>query len=75
MQPNRPPPLPNAADKEALKVIAAHVINTCPGLNDTAHQVASELLGKHGITGLDPDRVYFHRFKTAQSSSTTFTGW
>ncbi|WP_434684752.1 membrane-targeted effector domain-containing toxin [Pseudomonas sp. R4-75] len=28
-----------------------------------------------GLSGLDPDRVYFHRFKTAQSSALTFTGW
>ncbi|VVO76162.1 membrane-targeted effector domain-containing toxin [Pseudomonas fluorescens] len=68
-------PLPNAADKATLKIIAAAVVQTCPGLYDTAHQVASELLVRKGIPGVDPDRVYFHRFKTAQSSSQSFTGW
>jgi cellobiose-specific phosphotransferase system component IIB len=75
MNPNEPRPLPNAADKAALKAIATTVIQTCPSLQDTAHEVASDLLKKYGITGLDPDRVYFHRFDAAQSNSKAFTGW
>ena len=57
MNPTETRPLPNAADKEALKAIAKSVIQTCPGLQDTAHEVASNLLRKSGITGLDPDKV------------------
>ncbi|QVW24389.1 membrane-targeted effector domain-containing toxin [Pseudomonas hormoni] len=68
-------PLPNAADKAALKTIAATVVHSCPSLQDTAHQVASELLKKQGLQDIDPDLVYFHRFKLAQSSATSFTGW
>jgi hypothetical protein len=68
-------PLPNAADKAALKAIATCVIQTCPSLQDTAHEVASDLLKKYAITGLDPDQVYFHRFDASQSSSKAFTGW
>ncbi|MEJ5058720.1 MULTISPECIES: membrane-targeted effector domain-containing toxin [unclassified Pseudomonas] len=75
MNPNEIRPLPNAADKAALKAIAKSVIQTCPGLQDTAHEAASDLLKKTGLTGLDPDQVYFHRFDAAQSSSRTFTGW
>lgn len=75
MNPNETRPLPNAADKAALKAIATTVIQTCPSLQDTAHEVASDLLKKSGITDLDPDQVYFHRFDTAESSSKTFTGW
>ncbi|WP_454564298.1 membrane-targeted effector domain-containing toxin [Pseudomonas sp. AIG] len=67
--------LPNAADKTALKAIAATIVQTCPSLHDAARQVANEILADKGLSGLDPDRVYFHRFKTAQSSSLTFTGW
>lgn len=67
--------LPNAADKTALKALATTLVTTCPGLYDAARQVASELLMAKGLSGLDPDRVYFHRFKTAQSSTLTFTGW
>jgi hypothetical protein len=67
--------LPNAEDKTALKAIAATIVQTCPSLLDAAHQVANEILADNGLSGLDSDRVYFHRFKTAQSSTLTFTGW
>ena len=75
MNPNQHRPQPNAADKAALKAIATRLIQTCPSLQDTAHDVASDLLKKYGITGLDPDQGYFHRFAEAQSSSKAFTGW
>ena len=68
-------PLPNAADKAALKTIAATVVPACPSLQDVAHEVASDLLRKQGLLDLNPDRVYFHRFRAAQSSAKTFTGW
>lgn len=75
MNPNEQRPLPNAADKAALKAIATTVIQTCPSLQDTAHEVASGLLKKYNISGLDPDRVYFHRFDAAQDNWKAFTGW
>ncbi|WLH34620.1 membrane-targeted effector domain-containing toxin [Pseudomonas sp. FP2196] len=68
-------PLPNAADKESLKAIAATVVQMCPSLHDEAHQVAREWLARKNLTGIDPDRIYFHRFKAAQSSTRSFTGW
>ncbi|MDB5997582.1 MAG: hypothetical protein JWP42_4718, partial [Pseudomonas sp.] len=67
--------LPNAADKAALKTIAATVVHACPSLHDTAHEVASNLLKQQGLQDIDPDLVYFHRFKLAQSSAKSFTGW
>ena len=70
-----PNPMPNAADKAALKAIAATVIQTCPSLQDAARQVASDLLNKYQVHGLDPDQVYFHRFDASQSSPKAFTGW
>lgn len=75
MTPADPRPLPNAADKAALRNMATQVVAACPSLNDTARQVATELLARHGMTGVDPDHVYFHRFRTAQSLSVSFTGW
>ena len=68
-------PLPNAADKAALKTLATEVVQACPSLQDSAHETACSLLKKHGVTDLDPDDVYYHRFKSAQSSTKTFTGW
>ncbi|MET0777392.1 MAG: membrane-targeted effector domain-containing toxin [Pseudomonas mandelii] len=68
--------LPNAADKEQLKTIAPVVVAACPGLKEEAHAVASEILQKHGITGLDPDQVWWHRFDNVSASSTkAFLGW
>jgi hypothetical protein len=75
MPSTQPRPLPNAADKATLKAIAARVISTCPSLNDAARLVANELLRKYAIGNHDPDHVYFHRFRSAQSSATSFTGW
>lgn len=75
MTTTEPRALPNADDKAALKVIATDIIQTCPSLQDCAHEVASDLLKKYAITGLDPDQVYFHRFDASQSSSKAFTGW
>lgn len=68
-------PLPNAADKAALQRIAYTVVQNCPGLQDAAHEAARNLLEAKGLLSLDPDQVYFHRFKTAQSSTRSFTGW
>lgn len=67
--------LPNAADKAALKALATQVVQACPSLHDSAHETACSILKKHGVTELDPDDVYYHRFKSAQSSTKTFTGW
>lgn len=75
MTPTQTRPLPNASDKAALKNIAAQVIKACPSLQDTAHEVAAQLLEKYGVVSLDPDKVYFHRFKTAQNLGPSFTGW
>lgn len=71
----QPRPLPNAADKASLKRIAYAVVQNCPGLHDAAHQAARDLLEAKGLSSLDPDQVYFHRFRTAQSSTRSFTGW
>ena len=68
-------PLPNAADKAALQRIAYTVVQNCPGLQDAAREAARDLLEAQGLSSLDPDEVYFHRFKTAQSSTRSFTGW
>ncbi|VVO76184.1 membrane-targeted effector domain-containing toxin [Pseudomonas fluorescens] len=67
--------LPNAADKASLKAIATTLVLVCPGLQEAARETASQLLTDKGLSGTDPDRVYFHRFRTAQSSALTFTGW
>ena len=66
----------NAADQEKLKLIAPVVVTACPGLQEEAHSIASEILQKHGITDLNPDQVWWHRFDNVSASSTkAFLGW
>jgi hypothetical protein len=66
----------NAADQETLRLIAPLVVTACPGLQEEAHAVASEILQKHGITHLGPDQVWWHRFNNVSASSTkAFLGW
>ena len=70
------PAATNAADREQLKLIAPVVVTACPGLQEEAHAVASDILKKHGITGHDPDQVWWHRFDNVTASSNkTFLGW
>jgi hypothetical protein len=72
-----PPASTSAVDREKLKVIAPVIVTACPGLQEEAHAVASEILKKHSITDLDPDQVWWHRFSTtvAVSNSRTLSGW
>lgn len=66
----------NTADRETLRLIAPTVVTACPGLQEEAHAVASEILKKYGITHLDPDQVWWHRFdNVSASSSKAFLGW
>lgn len=65
----------NTADQETLRLIAPTVVTACPGLQEEAHAVASEILKKYGITHLDPDQVWWHRFDNVSASSKAFLGW
>lgn len=66
----------NAADQETLRLIAPVAVTACPGLQEEAHAVASEILQKHGFPHLDPDQVWWHRFDNVSASSTkAFLDW
>lgn len=67
--------LPTTADQQHLLILAPEIVTACPDLQEEARATASEILEKHGITGLDPDRVWWHRFYNSASSSRTFLGW
>ncbi|VVP72511.1 hypothetical protein PS918_01434 [Pseudomonas fluorescens] len=67
--------LPNDADRLALKGLVPALIQACPDLYEMACSVARDILLKHGVTHLEPEQVYWHRFRNAISSSQTFTGW
>ncbi|TFB44969.1 membrane-targeted effector domain-containing toxin [Pseudomonas sp. F01002] len=67
--------LPDAADALALEALIPDLITDCPDMYAMAYQVAKDILLQHNITDIEPDKVYWHRFRAAQSSSKTFTGW
>ncbi|WP_349294104.1 membrane-targeted effector domain-containing toxin [Pseudomonas sp. PMCC200344] len=67
--------LPDAADVLALQALITDLVADCPDLHAMAYQVAKDILVQHNITDIEPDKVYWHRFNAAQSSSKTFTGW
>ena len=67
--------LPNAADRLALKALVPALVQGCPDLYEMACAIAREILAAHGLEHLEPETVYWHRFRAAQSSSKTFTGW
>ncbi|MFW0757950.1 membrane-targeted effector domain-containing toxin [Pseudomonas sp. H11T01] len=66
---------PNAAEALALQALIPDLVADCPDMYAMAYQVAKDILTRHHITDIEPDKVYWHRFRAAQSSSKTFTGW
>ena len=75
MDTQKDPALPNAADREALKALVPTMVEACPDLYEMACAIARDILVKHDLAHLEPEQVYFHRFRAAQSSPRTFTGW
>ncbi|WP_392885626.1 membrane-targeted effector domain-containing toxin [Pseudomonas migulae] len=67
--------LPNAADRLALKGLVPALIQACPDMYELACSVARDILTKHGVTHLEPEQVYWHRFKWSASRWQAFTGW
>lgn len=68
--------LPNPTDEQTLKALALPFIEACPDLHAMAHEAAQGILDKHGIKGIDPDQVWWHRFDNVSVSSTkAFLGW
>ncbi|MGZ7455412.1 membrane-targeted effector domain-containing toxin [Pseudomonas sp. Ma2-10] len=67
--------VPDATDVLALHALIPGLVADCPDMYAMAYQVAKDILLQHNITDIEPDKVYWHRFRAAQSSSKTFTGW
>lgn len=62
-------------DEQRLKQIARQFVEDYPDVHGLAYAEASKLLLKHTGKRLDPEKVYWHRFHTAENSPRTFTGW
>lgn len=63
------------ADEQRLKQIARQFVEDYPDIHGLAYAQARKLLLTHTGKRLDPEKVYWHRFRTAVSSPRTFTGW
>ena len=63
------------SDELRLRKIARRYIDDYPDARGTAYALALAILRKHTRRRLTPDKVYWHRFTGAASSSRTFTGW
>lgn len=68
--------LPNPADEQTLKALALPFTEACPDLHAMAYEAAQGILDKHGVSGIDPDKVWWHRFNNISASNNkTFLGW
>lgn len=67
--------LPNAADRLAFKGLVPALVQACPDMYELACSVAKDILSKHGVTHLEPEQIYWHRFKWSASRWQAFTGW
>lgn len=63
------------SDELQLKEIARQFIGGYPDTHGMAYSAATKILRKYTGQKLNPDKVYWHRFSTAVSSSRSFTGW
>lgn len=64
-----------SADHQQLNAMARQLVDTCPDMRQMARDVANDILHKFGLSHLEPDTVYWHRFDRSVSSALTFTGW
>lgn len=69
------PALMASADHQLLDAMARRLVDTCPDMRQMARDAANDILHKFGLSHLEPDTVYWHRFDRSVSSSTSFTGW
>lgn len=69
------PELSETSDLQRLQNMAREYVVDYPDLHDLAQSAAQKILFQHAGQHLNPDKVYWHRFTAAVSSSRSFTGW
>ena len=73
---NSPALFPDQADARSLKALVPSFTEACPDLHAMAHDAAQGILVKHGVKGIVPDKVWWHRFNnTSVSSNLAFLSW
>jgi hypothetical protein len=67
--------LPDVSDKQALIDMTERLAHNCPDMRQQAADIADRLLFRHTGQHGNPDKVWYHRWTSANSSPRTFTGW
>lgn len=62
-------------NQKLLRERARQFVLDYPDLHDLACDAASKIILQHTHRAFNPEKVYWHRFGSASSSSRTFTGW
>ncbi|MBD1549886.1 dermonecrotic toxin domain-containing protein [Pseudomonas typographi] len=62
-------------DARAVSDIARRYLDAWPDMHTLARKAAAGCLRKHTGQRLNPDKVWWHRFEGASTSSHSFTGW
>ncbi len=65
----------NSNENLPLAQIAQRLLGQFPDLHRLAREAAGHLLQRQLGYWLDPDRLYWHQFESAASSSLSYTGW
>ncbi|MGE8371105.1 MAG: dermonecrotic toxin domain-containing protein [Pseudomonas putida] len=60
---------------QQLRKMALPLVAACPDMRQMARDTALSILIKHHQAQRDPDQVHLNRFRTAESSPRTFSGW
>ncbi|WP_397450265.1 dermonecrotic toxin domain-containing protein [Pseudomonas sp. NA-150] len=63
------------SDQQQLRERARQFVVDYPDLHNLAHAAAEKIIRQHTRLNLNPQKVFWHRFATANSSPRTFTGW
>ena len=63
------------AEQQRLTRLIAPMIQACPDMRQMAREIAQSIIQKQTASSLEPDSVFWHRFKNAQNSSRSFSGW
>ncbi|WP_416422746.1 membrane-targeted effector domain-containing toxin [Pseudomonas sp. App30] len=67
--------IPTAADRQALVDIAKRIADTMPDMRQKARDTANQVLHRHTGKYGEPDHIWWHRWKSGNTSHLTFTGW
>lgn len=66
---------PDEADRQSLIEIAKRLADKLPDMRQKARDTANEILHKHTGHYGEPDKIWWHRWDSANSTPRSFTGW